>query len=112
MLPNSVMRSAVIDLMMAENAKWYRFLGRFWRKRRLGKLSDDALLVQARGSSPVLSMLTLQILQWSDASLAGKDPAYVRSLLTLLLEAQSSLAYSRSSAPYSSGSSDQAMLSG
>jgi hypothetical protein len=70
----------VIDFMITKNAKLDR--------PQLEKLSDDALVEQAKADFPVLSFLSVDMLQ--------------------LRPSQSEL---RSSAPYSEGSSDKAMLS-
>jgi hypothetical protein len=100
---NKIPRSSVIDLMIRKNAKLDR--------SQLEKLTDDALVKQARADVPELSSLSVDMLQG-----VGEFPlnpnfgwqsrvARPESLEHTLEEAV------RSSAPYSKGSSDQAMLS-
>jgi len=95
-------RSLVIDLMITENAKWYGFLGRFLRKRRLEKLSDDALVEQFKAQAPapakalVPELSSLSVDRFKSPLFDKLGPSHLEV---------------RSSAPYSEGSSDQAMLS-
>jgi len=93
-------RSLVIGLMITGNAKWYGFLGRFLRKRRLEKLSDDALVEQFKAQA----LATVLVPEPSSLSVDKfESPLFDKSGPSHLEV--------RSSAPYSTGSSDQAMLS-
>jgi hypothetical protein len=99
---NKIPRSSVIDLMISKNAKLDR--------SQLEKLTDDALVKQARADVPELSSLSVDMLQgvreFPLNPNFGRQSRVARpeGLENILEEAV------RSSAPYSKGSSDQAML--
>lgn len=100
---NTIPRSLVIDLMIRKNAKLDR--------SQLEKLTDDALVEQAKADVPELSSLSVDMLQGVQEFALnpnfGWQPGVARPGSQ---QATEHLAV-RSSSPYSEGSSDRAMLS-
>lgn len=102
---NKRIRSVIIEIMIAKNGKLDR--------SHLEKLSDDALVEQAKAEIPALSGLTADILRLSDDvfALAKADAPTLADLNLDNSRLKPSNLEIRSSAPYSKGSSDGAMLS-
>ena len=103
LITNKIPRSSVIDLMIGKNAKLDR--------SQLEKLTDAALVEQAKAGVPELSTLSIDMLQGAQEFALNPKSGWQSSVARPRSEQDMEQLAVRSSSPYTEGSSDQGMLS-